>query len=249
MSKFIDRLKQISAPPPKVMGFRQNNETTARLKIQLAAVVQRSSDSLINKLSAADTIIINDIKQLSPDIPWGFAAEKVSREEVDKALTAGADFVVLAADEEVLPPDKNTGKVLQLDASVSDILLRAVNELPLDAVLVTGDNETGTAITWRKLMQFRRFSGLVSKPVLVFIPLEVSSAELQLIWEMGISGVVVNVKTASDVNLLNKVREMIGGLQHPSPKKKERLIPFLPQGSAPTAKPEEPDEDDDDDDD
>ena len=98
-------------------------------------------------------------------------------------------------------------------------------------------------------MQFRRFSGLVSKPVLVFIPLEVSSAELQLIWEMGISGVVASVKTASDVNLLNNVREMINGLQHPSPKKKERLIPFLPQGSTPTAKPEEPDEDDDDDDD
>jgi hypothetical protein len=32
MSKFIDRLKQISLPQPKVMGFRQNNETTARLK-------------------------------------------------------------------------------------------------------------------------------------------------------------------------------------------------------------------------
>jgi len=29
------------------------------------------------------------------------------------------------------------------------------------------------------------------------------------------------------VNLLNNVREMINGLQHPSPKKKERLIPFL----------------------
>jgi len=249
MSKFIDRLKQIWLPPPKVMGFRQNNETTARLKIQLAAFVQRSPDTLANKLSAADAIIISDIKQLSSDIPWGFAAEKISSEEVDKAVKAGADFIILPADEEVLTPDNNTGKVLRLDTSVSDILLRAVNELPLDAILVTGDNETETAITWRKLMQFRRFSGLVSKPVLVFIPLEVSSAELQLIWEMGISGVVASVKTASDVNLLNNVREMINGLQHPSPKKKERLIPFLPQGSTPTAKPEEPDEDDDDDDD
>ena len=249
MSKFIDRLKQISLPSPKVMGFRQNNETTTRLKIQLVAFVNRSTDTIVNKLSAADAIIINDIKQLPPDILWGFAAEKVSIEEVDKAVEAGSDFVVLPADEEVLSPDKNTGKVLQLDESVSDILLRAVNELPFDAVLVNGDSETGTTITWRKLMQFSRFSGLVSKPVLVFIPPEVSSAELQLIWEMGISGVVISVKTASDVNLLNKVREMINGLQHPSPKKKERLIPFLPQGSTPAAKPEEPDEDDDDDDD
>lgn len=248
MSKFIDRLKQISLPQSKVMGFRQNNETTARLKIQLAAFVQRSNETLVNKLSAADAIIINDIKQLSPDILWGFTVEKVSTEDVDKAIEAGADFVVLPADEAVLSPDKNTGKVLQLDQSVSDILLGAVNELPLDAVLVNGDSETGTAITWRKLMQFRRFSGLVSKPVLVFIPPEVSSAELQLIWEMGISGVVVSIKTASDVNLLNKVREMINGLHHPSPKKKERLIPFLPQGSTPAAKPEEPDEDNDDDD-
>lgn len=249
MSKFIDRLKQISLPSPKVMGFRQNNETTARLKIQLAAFVHRSTETLVNKLSAADAIIINDSKQLPPDILWGFAVEKVSIEDVDKAVEAGADFVVLPADETVLSPDKDTGKVLQLDESVSDILLRAVNELPLDAVLVTGDSVTGTGITWRKLMQFRRFSGLVSKPVLVSIPPEVTSAELQLIWEMGISGVVVSVKTASDVNLLNKVREIINGLQHPSPKKKERLIPFLPQGGAPTTKPEEPDEDDDDDDD
>jgi hypothetical protein len=245
VSKFINRLKQISQPPPSAMGFRQNNEKTDRLKIQLVAFAHRSQDALASKLTAADAIIVPDIKLLSSDNIFGIFAEDGG--DIDNAIKAGADFVILPSEAAVLPADKKIGKILQLDESVTDVLLRTVNDLPIDAVLVV-DSSSEKAITWRSLMQFRRFTGMLSKPVLVTTMPDVSASDLQIIWETGVSGLVVDINSASDANSLNKMRELINGLSHPLPKKKERLIPFLPQGSHQATRTEEPDEDDDDDD-
>jgi hypothetical protein len=168
-------------------------------------------------------------------------------EEVDKAIETGADFAILPASGTVLPSDKKIGKILQISSSVTDVLLRTVNDLPVDAVLVTEDSDGGV-ITWQKLMLCKRFASMLTKPVLVPILLTVTGAELQLIWEMGVTGVMVDIKSISDANALDTLRQLIDGLQYPSPKKQEKLTPVLPQTIAKAEKPEEPDEDDDDDD-
>lgn len=245
MSKFISRLKQIFQPPPSVMGFRQNNDKTDKLKIQLVAFVHRPQDALASKLTAADAIVVPDVKLLSSDNLSGIFTE--NGEDIDNIIKAGADFVVLPSEAAVLPADKKIGKILQLDESVTDVLLRTANDLPADAFLVVESN-SGKTITWRRLMQFRRFTGMLSKPVLVTVVSDVSASDLQIIWETGVSGLVVDINSVSDANSLNKMRESINGLSHPSPKKKERLIPFLPQGSPQASRQEAPDEDDDEDD-
>ena len=67
---------------------------------------------------------------------------KGDAEEVAKAVKAGADFVVLPISGEVLAPDKKLGKILQIEDSVSDIMLRTVGDLPADAVLLMENKET-----------------------------------------------------------------------------------------------------------
>jgi thiamine monophosphate synthase len=246
VSKLIDKLKQVFQPAPPVMGFRQNDKETTRPKIQLIALLSRSQEALANKISTADAIIKTDIKNLPIDVIWGLVPDKISIEEVNKAAEVGADFIVFPADGEVLPADKKMGKVLQIDTLINDLLLRTVNELPVGAVMVT-DNESGYAITWRKLMQCRRFASIVSKPVLVIVPPDVSASEIQLIWDTGISGIVVEIKSASDASAIAKIRELINGLRYPSQKKRERVTPFIPQGSVAVLQPEEPEEPDEDD--
>jgi hypothetical protein len=248
MSKFIDKLKQISQPLPAGMGFRQNNQKVSRPKIQLVALVQRPHENLINKLSAADAVI-SEVVQKSDEILWGFRSENGSLQEIDKAIEAGADFIVMPIDAEILPPDKKTGKVSQLDTSITDIQIRALNDLPLDAVLIVENITSDSRITWQKLIQLRRFTSILPKPVLVFIQADMTGAELQIIWETGVSGVVLEIKTASDVDTMAKLRELIDGLKPPSPKKRERVTPFIPQGAGAVPQTEEPDEGDDDDDD
>jgi hypothetical protein len=247
MSKFIDRLKQVSQPPTLSIGFRPKKVEPTRPKIQLVAFLHEDSQSLVSKLAAADAIVVRETKPFSDDTLWGIQMGKGALEEVDKAIETGADFAILPSSGTVLPSDRKIGKILQISASVTDVLLRTVNDLPVDAVLVTEDGE-GNAITWQKLMLCKRFTGMLTKPVVVPIPHTVTGAELQLIWETGVNGVMVDMKSISDTSALDTLRQVIDGLQYPSPKKREKLTPVLPQTVAKTEQPEEPDEDDDDDD-
>jgi hypothetical protein len=247
MSKFIDRLKQVSQTPTASIGFRPKKAESTRPKIQLVASLHEYSQSLVSKFAAADAIVVTETKSFSDDTLWGIRLGKGVLEEVDKAIETGADFAILPSSGIVLPSDRKIGKILQISASVTDVLLRTINDLPVDAVLVTDDSEGGV-INWQKLMLCKRFAGMLTKPVLVPIPLAVTAAELQLIWEMGVNGVTVDIKSISDANSLDTLRQLIDGLQYPSPKKREKLTPVLPQTVAKTEKPEEPDEDDDDDD-
>ena len=247
MSKFIDRLKQVSQPPTLSIGFRPKKAESTRPKIQLVVSLHEYSQSLVSKLAAADAIVVTEAKPLNSDTLWGIRLGKGMVEEVDKVIETGADFAILSASGTVLPSDKKIGKILQINSSVTDILLRTVNDLPIEAVLVSEESEGGV-ITWQKLMLCKRFTSMLTKPVLVPIPLTVTGTELQLIWEMGVTGVMVDIKSTSDADSLDALRQQIDGLQYPSPKKREKLTPVLPQTVAKTEKPEEPDEDDDDDD-
>jgi len=247
MSKFIDRLKQVFQPPPSPMGFRLKNAEDTRPKIQLVAHLHNYPQSQIENLAAADAIVISGTKTIKNDILHGSWLTDGTFEEVDKAIETGADFAILPASGTILPSDKKIGKVLQINSSVTDVLLRTVNDLPLDAVLIGEDSESDGPITWQKLMLCRRFTGMLTKPVLVPIPPAVTATELQLIWEARVSGVIIDIKSTSDIAVLENLRKLINGLQYPSLKKLEKLTPILPQAVAKPEKPEEPDEDDDDD--
>lgn len=247
MSKFIDRLKQVIQPPPPPMGFRPKNVEDFRPKIQLVARLHNYKPSQIDSLTAADAFIISEPETLKNDIPYGLWLDTGTVEEVNKAIEKGADFVVFPASGDILPSDKKIGKILKLNPSVTDVLLRTTNDLPLDAVLIDEDNDSHSIIDWQKLMLSRRFTSMLTKPVLVPVSLTVTATELQLIWDAKISGVLVDIKSAADTTVLENLRKLINELTYPSPKKPDKLMPILPQATAKPEKLEEPDEDDDDD--
>lgn len=243
MSKFIDRLKQVSQPLPVAMGFRANKTEMARPKIQLAVVL---GNGVNRPLSAADAVIVTRAKAAVEGSLWGIWLKNGDLAEVDKAADAGADFAVLPATGSVIPADRKIGKILQVIFSVTDVLLRTVNDLPIDAVLLSDDKDVVTDITWQRLMLFQRFAAIVQKPVLVPVPVTISAAELQLVWETGVSGVLVEVKEPSDADALPALRESIDSLQYPSRRKKEKPAATLPQVTVAeeSKEEEEPDEDD-----
>jgi hypothetical protein len=247
MSKFIDRLKQVFQPRPTPMGFRPINVEDTRPKIQLVAHLHNLPHDQVENLTAADAIVATEAKSFKSDILHGLWSAEGTFEEVDKAIEMGADFTIIPPNGILLPSDKQIGKILQINSSISDVLLRTVNDLPINAVLIQEDNETDGSITWQKLMLFRRFASMLTKPVLAPIPTTVTAAELQMVWETGLSGLIVNIKSTSDIEALGNLRKIISELKYPLPKKQDRPTPILPQAIAKAEKPEEPDEDDDDD--
>src|SRR4030042_6182246 len=99
---------------------------------------------------------------------------------MEKPVEAGYDFVVFPASSRVLatPHDDKVGKILQVDSSLGEGLLRAVNDLPVDAVLNTDVCAAGEPISWHHLMLWQRLSNLLTKPLLASVPLHITAGDL-----------------------------------------------------------------------
>ena len=92
-------------------------------------------------------------------------------------------------------------------------------------------------------MQFQRCADLFTKPLLVFVPSDVTVSELQALWIVGVDGVVVEVGAGQPVGRLMELRLALDELSLPSQRKRgptAGLVPHL--GNRVGSTPEEPEE-------
>ena len=193
MSKFIDRLKQVSQETLQPMGFRADKMASVKPKIQLVANVSGDIDDLADYVAGADAGVLtasllgSDIKTLKKisqamsQTPWGGWLGDSTQEKIKQMIELGCDFIVFPAVSTSLaiPQDDKAGKILQVEQSLNEGLLRAVNELPVDAVLVADEQKGKYSLTWHHLLLFQRFADLLTKPLLAPVPSNVTAYELQ----------------------------------------------------------------------
>ena len=233
MSKLIDRLNKMAKAVPQPIGFKAAPSTLPKAKILLIASMAPASN-----VSDADAILISrlgsrskalsEITRPPADIPWGLFSEDASRIGFESVAKAGGDFVVFPASASVtMPEDDKTGKILQVEASLNEGLIRAINELPVDAVLITQEQTGKYALTWQHLMSFQRCADLFTKPLLVSTPSNVSANELQALWEAGVSGMVVRIEDGQPAQRLQELRDVVDKLVLP-PRHKLRKIETPP---------------------
>ena len=185
-----------------------------------------------------------------PDIPWGIYLDDDADKKTASLEGEGYDFVVFSASGRisVTPQEEKVGRILQVAAAaLDDGLLRAVNDLPVDAVLAAGE-EPGGAVAWHHLMQVQRLSNLLAKPLLVDVPAGITEVEIKALWEAGADGVVVAADGLPPGGL-SELRRLIDGLPPRSARrrgKSEALLPRIGRGTSPAAEEEEEDDDWDD---
>lgn len=261
MSRLIDafhKASQATAPP---LGFRAARPEAAAERILLIASLEPGAGgSPADYLEGASAVLLRRGKSRLtpravqtataslPDIPWGIYLDDSGVKKGEVKVEAGCDFVVFPASGLITttPPDEKVGRILQIESSMDDGLLRAVNDLPVDAVLIGDTFEGGGPLVWHQLMIFRHLTHLVSKPLIVPVPADVNGEELKALWEAGVDGVVVEVDAAKAGGLKN-LRQAIDKLPPRSPHKRERLEALLPrtgEESRPAAPPEEEEEED-----
>ena len=244
MSRFIDKLNQVSRVVPQSMGFRLAQLASEKPKILLiASLVQTNVDSLADYVVGADAGLLRipklssgvktlrEVSQAVPDIPWGGWLRNIDQGGIKQMAKAGCDFVVFPAANTPLALLQNDemGKILEVESSLSEGLLRAVNELPIDAVLIAGEQEGEYFLTWHHLMLFQRFADLLTKPLLVSIPPNVTANELQVLWEVGVDGAVIEVGAGQPADKLKELRQLIDKLAFPSQRKRGRAEALLPR--------------------
>ena len=257
MSRFIDKLNQVSRVVPQAMGFRMAQPVSEKPKILLiAGLTQAKSGELADCVVGADAGLLRipksssgaktlrEMSQAAPDIPWGGWLRDINEGGMKQMAKAGCDFVVFPAANTplALPQNDEMGKILEVESSLSEGLLRTVNELPLDAVLIAAEQEGEYPLTWHHLMLFQCFADLLTKPLLASIPSNVTANELQALWKAGVDGVVIEVEVGQPVDRLKELRQVIDKLAFPSQRKRgkaEALLPHIDSEASIVAEEEE----------
>ena len=243
MSRFIDKLNQVSRVVPQSMGFMKAQPVSEKPKILLiASLAGAGVGGLADYVVGADAGLLRipklssgaktlkEMSQAAPDIPWGGWLRNIDQDGIKQMAKAGCDFVVFPAANTPLALLQNDeiGKILEVEPSLSEGLLRAVNELSIDAVLIAGEQEGEYFLTWHHLMLFQRFADLLTKPLLASIPPNVTANELQALWEAGVDGVVIEVGAGQPADRLKKLRQVIDKLAFPSQRKRGKAEALLP---------------------
>ncbi len=260
MSRFIDKLNQVSRVVPQSMGFRRAQPVSAKPKILLiASLAGANVGGLADYVVGADAGLLHipklssgaktlrEMSQAAPDIPWGGWLKNIDQGGIKKMAKAGCDFVVFPAANTPLALLQNDkiGKILEVESSLSEGLLRAVNELSIDAVLIAAEQEGEYILTWHHLMLFQRFADLLTKSLLASIPSNVTANELQALWEAGVDGVVIEVGDRQPTDKLKRLRQVIDKLAFPSQRKRgktEALLPHISEESSIITEEEEEEE-------
>jgi hypothetical protein len=188
----------------------------------LASVAQVKATGLADCVAGADAGLLQagtlsaGVKALQkastavPDIPWGLLLADAEVAGMEEMVQAGCDFFVFSVANTSLDlfDGDEVGKILQVDTSLGDSLVRSINELPVDAVLlVMGQEES--PLTWYSLMQVQRLSGFLTRPLLVYVSQAITPVELQALDGVGVAGVVVGASVGQEVGKLKELRQAI----------------------------------------
>jgi len=258
MSRFISKLKQVAQGEIQPMGFKASNTAPSRAKMLLVAgLAEAGSDKLPDYVAGADAGLIivpeagsgagaiKEASQAVAGIPWGGRLEGIGADEIDQIASAGGDFLVLPAASGVLPELKGgtVGLVLEIDISLEEGLLAAVNKLPVDAVLITAEPQAGAFLTWYRLMRLQRCADLLAKPLLVNIPSNLTAAGLKALWDAGVDGVVVEIGAKQPAGGLLELRKAIDGMPPATRRSRGKTAALLPYATPGVDREgEEPDE-------
>jgi hypothetical protein len=223
MSKFIDKLNSVASGGLQPLGFRA---VGAKPGPRMGLVAHVAAEA---KAEGADARLVSIPKatkslqkpKAKSDVPWGGWLKEVSQDGVKRLGEWGADFIVFPAatvSSAVLEDDK-LGKVVEVEAALDAGLLKAIDDLPVDAVLIAGEKPS---LTWQDLMLFRRGANILTKPLLVVVSPDITASELQALCEAGVAGVVAGGK-------IDKLRPMIDKLTSPRAGKRRKAEPLLPR--------------------
>jgi hypothetical protein len=261
MSRLIDELKKLAQVTPPPIGFRASRQVEVTPKILIIASLEIGppmAEVPAESIDGADALLllsdksnmtakaIQKIVEPLPHIPWGVYFKDNDDKQAAALVEAGCDFVVFAPASRLSSITHNgkVGKVLQAESSMDDRLLRAVNDLPVDALLVTDTSEASGTLIWHQLMILQHLGNLISKPLIVPVPASITEVELKVLGEIGIDGLMVAVD-ATKTGELKELRQAISKLPPRSGRKRGRVDVLLPRAvsETPAIAPDEEEED------
>lgn len=251
MSRFGDLLKKSLLVTPPSLGFkpvaapskpRMVLVTTLPGAEVVTEAVGGADAVIVRAVSAAPAKALKAMAKALPGTPWGVWLES-DGQNLKQADSAEADFVVFAPDRMTLAvmEHEKLGKVMAIEPTIEDSLLRTVGELPAEAVVLVRP-DVNAPLTWGDLMLYRKLADMIAKPLLVPVAGGITATELKALWETGVDGVVVEA-VAKTVSELRKRMESVSFAARRKWLKLRPLVPLIREEATPA--PEEGEEEED----
>ena len=241
MSQLIKKLRQVSESTAPSLGFKTAAASSARPMLLIAVVSEGDLSGLAGITEAkVDAVMVlsqdlkKDIETFKTmakdlgDIPWGIQPESIAGEDIKELIEAGGDFVTFAASKAPAALlEEETGKVIRLSLPLDDGLIKTIDQMPIDTILLDLRGEGGT-LTVSHLIECQRLSLSTRKPVMTAVDLKLDNRDLQALWEAGINGVAVEAKTELKPELL-RLHQAIEAISKTPRKSGERrtMLPRL----------------------
>jgi hypothetical protein len=253
MSKLADRLRRALRVDMPAMGFGAASRVS-NPSLMLAAILPSASAETAKEAAThgADTCLVTgsehkdqQIKQVIEalgDVPCGFHLGRVDADVAAHLAELGVDYTVFDPEDGLATAllESNLGHVLSLENDLSDIQLRILEALPLDAILL---RPRKGPLSVRQQIDLQRISVLTRKPLILPVSPHVTSGELQVLREAAVVAVAVEADSKGALDGLAVLRKLIDELPPRQRRREERGEAILPRVvEAPSASEEEEEE-------
>jgi len=250
MSKFIEKIKRTTQTTLAPMGF---HNATAQEKPKMLLIAQVTQPGTKNpSIEGADAgfIVVNEFSQemdsirkfnkTVPGIPWGLRLKDMDWENRE---IPECDFIIFPLDMPVFALPVKLGRIMEIDITANDSILRAIEELPVDAVFV--DGKPDDTLTWQYMASIQRLDNLISKSILIRLPSGIKGDELPALWRAGVDAAVIDVGSVQASKRLTELRRVVDTTSFSLPRKTKKtdvLLPFIQPAPGHEEEEEEPDE-------
>ena len=253
MGKLLDMLERASSGVGHSMGFSAINRGEKVPPMLLLGCAGGDADAAAKHIveagldgallavdSAGKRAQAAATRKTLEGMAWG-----VWQSEAGPQPEEGADFEVFSSDEtplSVLNSEEHTA-IMQVSPELDDALLRCIEDVPVDAFLVSVAD--APSLTVRQLMRIARVRSVVSKYLLVHLAALPSKEDMARLRDVGVDAMVVDVASHS-VDALKACHVELQELSHSAPqRRRDRPSPLLPPVNLAAGPERQEDEDDD----
>lgn len=235
MSKLAEKLKRIHQGSTSTLGFRRSAEVEMPPLLMIANLT-KASMAEVKAMTGIDAGIVSgdgvdsksfaQLTKAMDGAPLGLFWDTANKVDIAESINLGYDFVVFDLKTPFTALDKkNLGRVLKIEPTLDQGLVRAINRLPLtvDGVLLTGEDST---ITVERLLVYQRFAELLDRPLLVTVSSPLTNGELGSLCEAGIGGLLLADSFTKES--INEMKKAIGGISKAA-RPKARTAALLPR--------------------
>lgn len=240
MSKLLDRLDRITRGAPSPMGFTNivAKETIPQMALLAQVKTPRRSDIDALANAQVDAFILakgtkpldNTVKPLKSQV-WGAIVGGSEVNEIEGYKTKGCDFVVFGIEGTLADnvEEGDTGRILRITPNLPDAILRGLEDLPVDIMLLERPGASDL-LSLTHLLAISNIRNFISRYLLLEWDGNLTTRDLEHLRDLGVDGIVLEVAKVG-IGAFETMRQGIDEMRKRKPRGEQRPAAILPRTS------------------